>query len=267
MKMHAAAWTGRWMIGGALCGVLAALVVFAPASWLALGAARASEGKVLLDAPRGTVWDGSAQLVLSGGAASKGAFSLPSRLHWRIAPVWLGFDLSLHAPCCASAASPVLIGLRSASWHINSTGLQLPVDMLAGLGAPWNTLQFSGNLRFSANQLTGTWSPNQDPGPMSGQASLEATDVATALSTVRPLGSYRLTSASEQLQLTTIQTAGADSAALQLSGRGQVTGGRVSFDGEAMASKGYEEALSNLLHIVGQWQPSPDGRSRSILKL
>lgn len=260
----------RWMLGGAFAGIAYSLIAFAPASWLASSLATASGGQVLLQAAQGTVWQGSAEVVLSGGAGSVGSVSLPSRMAWRIQFAWLGIDLSLHAPCCASAASPVQLGLRAVSlarpfdvkWLVNAPKLSLPADMLAGLGAPWNTLQLGGELNVVADQLSGVWSQSDGLGEWAGRADLQASNVTTALATVRPLGSYRVASTGSVLVLET-----KPSAALMLKGTGQIVQGRFSFSGEALAAAGFEEALSNLLHIVGQWQPSTDGRSRSVLKL
>jgi general secretion pathway protein N len=88
----------------------------------------------------------------------------------------------------------------------------------------------------------------------------------TALSTVRPLGTYRITLQGAAL---TLETPQAD-AALQLSGTGKVgtpAGSKVYFLGEATAAEGKEAALSNLLHIIGQKQTSTDGRLRSVLRI
>ena len=59
-----------WALAGALCGLLAGGVVFAPASWLAAAVASATQQRVLLADARGSVWSGSAVLVLSGGTSS-----------------------------------------------------------------------------------------------------------------------------------------------------------------------------------------------------
>lgn len=262
-----------WTIGGVLGGILYALAAYAPASWLAGGLASLSGGQVLLQTPRGTIWQGSADLVLSGGVGSVGAASLPSRLNWQIRPVWLGLDVNLGAVCCTLAASPVKLSLRAGTpgnrqdveWRLDAARLDLPAELLVGLGAPWNTMQLAGELLFTSDQLAGVWS-GRGLQNLTGRASLQASHVATALSTVRPLGSYLLSSVGPTLRLETLASA-ASEAALILTGTGQFEGGRASFQGEALAASGREEALSNLLHIVGQWQTSTDGRSRSILKL
>jgi len=58
---------------GALVGLVSALVLFAPARWLAGAIEKATGGHLLLAEARGTVWNGSAQLSLTGGAGSTDA--------------------------------------------------------------------------------------------------------------------------------------------------------------------------------------------------
>ena len=56
-----------WALGGAALGLLLATVLFAPAVWLAGRVQAASGGQVLLQDARGTVWNGSSQITLTGG--------------------------------------------------------------------------------------------------------------------------------------------------------------------------------------------------------
>jgi general secretion pathway protein N len=134
--------------------------------------------------------------------------------------------------------------------------------LLSGLGSPWNTLQLAGNLGFHTQKLAGVWSLTGGLQSMTGAAQIEALQLQTALSTVRPLGSYRGVLNNSQLIL---QTANPEDA-LQLTGQGVLVG-KVRFQGEAVASAGKEAALSNLLHIIGQRQTSTDGRLRTVLTL
>jgi general secretion pathway protein N len=83
--------------------------------------------------------------------------------------------------------------------------------------------------------------------------------MASRLSTLKPMGSYRLLvtgGAVNTLQLATL------SGSLQLTGNGQWVGGRLQFDGVASAAQDRQEALSNLLNIIGR----RDG-ARSIIKV
>ena len=265
-----------WAYLGAALGLSTALVAFAPASWLAASIEAASAGKVLLQEPRGTVWSGSAQLVLAGGDGSAGATRLPSRLNWKINPQWFGITVLLDAPCCTPTAPVQMTVLLDGAadlanggawtWTAQSPQLTFPAALLAGLGAPWNTMQLAGDFQVSSDQLAGKWTSRHGLQQLTGQAQLQADNLTTALSTVRPLGSYRLSTAGTFLKLETKANAAID-AALILNGTGQIEQGRIAFLGEAMAAKGREEALSNLLHMIGQWQPSTDGRLRSVLKI
>lgn len=80
-------------VWGALLGLSLALLVWAPARWLAWGVQQASQGQVQWRDARGTVWNGSAQLVLSGGAGSLDPQALPGRLHWTLLPRGRGLQL------------------------------------------------------------------------------------------------------------------------------------------------------------------------------
>jgi len=119
--------------------------------------------------------------------------------------------------------------------------------LLAGLGTPWNTLQLDGDLRVSTQGLSVEWAEGRLA--LAGRAELEAQHMASRLSTLRPMGTYRMTvsgGATPSLQLETLE------GALQLSGAGQWVGSRLHFKGVATAAPGREEALANLLNIIGR---------------
>ncbi len=249
-----------WALTGALAGLLGALTVFAPASWAAAALARASEGRVQLLEPRGTVWNGSAQVHLTGGAGSRDAMSLPSRLAWTLRPSlgtvssgWPGLSLHLQAECCTPAPLGLALG-----WHPGGAELavtdapdtpasQWPASLLAGLGTPWNTLDLEGRLQLQTQGLRLRWEAGRLQ--MTGRAELSLLGASSRLATLRPLGSYRLRlegGATPGLQLDTLE------GALQLQGSGQWVGERLRFSGEASAQPGREAALDNLLNIIGR---------------
>ena len=240
----------RWAALGLLAGLLAALVVFAPARWLAALVRQASGDQVLLLTPRGSFWQGSAQLTLSGGAGSTGAIALPGALLWRIRPAPNGLSIQLTAECCTPL--PLRLFARPAGWR----GLRLaladgqsrwPAGLLAGLGTPWNTVQAQGQMVAQTQGLQAEWLEGRLR--LSGRLQLDALDVSSRLSTLRPMGSYRLTlvgGAPSTLSLETL------AGGLRLSGQGQWVGERLRFDGVASASPESVEALSNLLNIIGR---------------
>src|SRR5512133_2588426 len=143
-----AAWT--WAFGGALLGLVLALMLFAPARWLASAVAQLSDGRILLADPIGTVWNGSADLVLAGGAGSNDATALPTRLDWRLRPRWDGVAAALSTACCIQQPVAVRVKARWGGAHVQIADgqSQWPAALLVGLGTPWNTLQFEGSLRL-----------------------------------------------------------------------------------------------------------------------
>ena len=242
-----APWAWAW--GGLLLGLLAALVVFAPARWLAAGVGSASAGRVLLDDPRGTVWRGSARLLLAGGAGSNDAAALPGRLDWRIRPVWGGARAELNAACCTPR--PVVLNGRlrwgGGALLVADQRSTWPAAVLAGLGTPWNTLQVDGDLLLATRGLSVEWV--QGRLTLAGSAELTASHLSSRLSTLRPMGSYRIKlngGSPSTLQLETLE------GALQLTGSGQWVGSRLRFSGTASAAPDSEAALSNLLNIIGR---------------
>lgn len=240
-------WSWAW--GGLLLGLLLALVLFAPARWLAWGLNHASAGRVLLDDPRGTVWNGSARLLLAGGPGSNDAAALPGRLDWRIRPAWAGAWAELTAGCCT--AQPLVLDGRlrwgGGTLLVGDQRSQWPAAVLAGLGTPWNTLRMEGDLQLATQGLSVEWV--QGRLTLAGSAELTASGLSSRLSTLKPMGSYRITlngGSPSTLQLVTLE------GALQLTGSGQWVGSRLRFSGTASAAPDREAALSNLLNIIGR---------------
>jgi general secretion pathway protein N len=244
----------RWGLAGAISGLLIGLGVFAPASWLASALGHFSHGQVQLVEARGTVWNGSARLLLTGGSASQDARLLPGRLGWTLRPGLANWRLRIDAECCTPQGllADVVPGWRTWRIDVALADSRWPAAVLTGLGAPWNTLQPRGQLRVRTQGLSLEWSEGRMQ--VQGEATIDALDLSSGLSTLRPIGSYRLQlrgaglSNPPQLVLETLQ------GSLKLSGRGQWNGARWNFRGEARAAPEQELVLGNLLNIVGRRQ-------------
>ncbi|WP_370807329.1 type II secretion system protein N [Simplicispira lacusdiani] len=236
-------------MAGLLAGATCAVLAFMPARWLAAGVAQASGERVLLAEPRGTAWNGSARLVLTGGAASQDRAALPGRLHWRLRPGWSGLRAEVRAECCTPAPLHLALRPRWNGAHVTVADgqSQWPAAVLTGLGTPWNTLQPQGQLALQTQGLQADWAAGRLV--LAGQARLDALEISSRLSTLRPMGSYRLTLAGGAAPTLALQTLRGD---LQLSGNGQWVGQRLRFTGEASAAPEREGALSNLLNIIGR---------------
>jgi general secretion pathway protein N len=242
-----------WAVFGSLLGLLVATVLFAPAAWLSTAMLQISQGRVGLNESSGTVWNGSGQLVLSGGAGSRDATTLPGRIHWRLKPtLTLDLQLNVDADCCTEQSVDILVSPR---WDglvavVQPSQSNWPATLLTGLGAPFNTIDLQATLKLNTQVLTLEWLNKQLK--LEGKAALDVIDASTRLSTLRPVGSYRLNfqgsqgAAAPSLNLETL------SGSLLLSGSGQLTGNRWRFNGEASAAPGFEAALSNFLDILGR---------------
>jgi general secretion pathway protein N len=256
----------RWAVAGAIVGVLAGLVLFAPASWLASAIASSTGGRLVLADTRGTVWSGSAVAVLAGGPDSRDATYLPGRLEWTLAPRWYGFDLAARQECCLNGTTTIQI--RPGLGRVRATLVprtdwvgQWPSAWLGGLGTPWNTLQLGGSFRLLSPGVTielveGRWR-------LDGRVDLALEGVSSRLTTLDTLGSYRISlSGGSGTNGATLLTVITQDGPLQLTGNGTWGPGGVKFRGEARAAAADEAALSNLLNIIGR----RDG-ARSIISI
>ncbi|MDZ7938234.1 MAG: type II secretion system protein N [Rhodoferax sp.] len=240
-----------WAFAGMALGLVAALVVFAPARWLTNGLAAATQGQVQLQQAQGTVWDGNAQLVL--GADPAAATALPGRVQWVLRPTGLGLALQLSAPCCLQQPWTWRMGwsdegLRVVAGDLQANqALRLPSGLLAGLGTPWNTLALQGDMALQTQGLSAHWQSGRLA--VRGQSQLDATGMSTRLTPLSLVGSYRLDFQGGDTPRITLQTL---DGALQLQGQGQWVAGRLQFTGEASAAPGREGALANLLNIIGR---------------
>lgn len=252
------AWPIRLAWLGCCLGLLTATLLFAPARWLAAAVHSATAGQVQLVNARGSVWQGQADLLLTGGEGSRSLSALPQGLRWRLAPTWASGQpavaLQLSTPCCSPEPLDILLlpGWQAMELRLAAFSSQWPAVLLVGLGTPWNTLRPDGQLALRSSGLR--VQQVQGRVQLQGDLTVDALDMASRLSPLRPLGSYRLElqatpdGHSAELNLSTLR------GGLQLEGSGQWVGGRLRFQGVAQAAPGRETALDNLLNILGRRQ-------------
>lgn len=256
----------RWGWWGAGLGALLGMVMYAPACWLAQGVVELSGKRLLLADSQGTIWHGDAVAVLTGGPGSRDARALPGRLNWTMRMKGIGLRLTFQQDCCMPV--PVVMNLQFGLGRVKTDVLlqpapdggdatmqsagelgHWPAAWLGGLGTPWNTLQLAGVLRIASRDLSFEWAEGRLR--IQGEADMVLENVASRVTTLDRLGSYRLGLQGDaqgllQMQLTTLD------GALQLSGQGGMSGGRMRFRGEARASDAERGALENLLNIIGR---------------
>jgi len=213
-QLHA---SRRWATGGALLGAAAGAVLAAPANWLAGALAQASGQRLLLADARGSLWDGSAVLVLTGGAGSQDAAALQGRLAWSLRPGWQGLApglrLQARQDCCLNGALALSLwpswngysvqldnaaeaaGAAAASAGNTPSGDgaalgQWPAAWLAGLGAPFNTLALGGSLQLSSSGLRLQSAAGRLQ--LAGALQIDLLAVSSRVSPLPVLGSYRI---------------------------------------------------------------------------
>lgn len=232
-----------WLLLAALAASATALAML-PAAWIVPQFARASAGRVNLSDPQGSLWRGSATLMLSAGADARAATILPGRIEWTTAfwPLVTG-HVQMRMRQSEAMPEPITLDASTAGATLSAGRLGAPASLLVGLGAPFNTLDLQGNFRIEWTNL------RLLGGNAYGQIALRLADAASRVSRVKPLGSYQAvivaTGADATLKLTTLK------GPLQLSGDGQLSHGSVSFHGVASAEPAAQENLAGLLNLLG----------------
>jgi general secretion pathway protein N len=232
--------------------LIVTVLVLAPAQWASGAVRSATNGRVDLAEARGTLWNGSAVVVLSAGDAGSARASLPERLSWQLSPWALPvgeLDLVLTHPSALSQPLAVRAPLAGGTTTLGATTLKLPASLLVGLGAPWNTVRPGGILTLNWDRL------QIASGRINGNFSAEWQYASSALTPVSPMGHYRLTTngvwPGTQLELLTI------SGPLELKGSGTIPeGGRLRFTGRAQAQAGTDPGvkaqLTGLISLLGR---------------
>ncbi len=242
-----------YFVIAALLVLLFTALVIAPAQWAAGYVGSATRGRVELAEASGTVWNGSAVVVLASPAETGASrASLPERLSWRLSPWALlagQIDLALTHPSALAQPLTIDAALVGRTLTLGPTTLRLPASLLVGLGAPWNTVRPGGILTVSWDRLA------VEPGRWQGGINGEWQYASSALTPVSPMGHYRVQTngvwPGTQLELLTI------SGPLELKGSGTINeGGRLRFTGRAQAMAGTDPGvkaqLTGLISLLGR---------------
>lgn len=234
-----------------LTGIVSAgftLLAFCPATWISVALEAQTEGRLTLGDAQGTLWHGSAFIGGAPGANDPVTPLLPGRFAWRLSPMVLLGQVDAELENAAALSQPVKL---NGSWHwlqISPAAIVLPAERLAGLGAPLNTIQPSGQMRLTWSLLQ--WERQGGKAGLSGSMVLDMQDIASRLSPLKPLGAYRFSmdwnGQQAQLALQTLK------GPLLLSGSGMLANGHLQFSGTAQAEAGQEEGLANLLNLLGR---------------
>ncbi|MFT4063287.1 type II secretion system protein N [Paraburkholderia sp.] len=229
----------------AVLSVAAVMLALLPAAWITPQFARQTRGHVNLVDAEGSLWRGSATLMLAAGSDMSGATLLPGRIEWHTAfwPLFTG-RVRMIMRHSEAMPDPITVDATPRSATVTPGALAVPASLLAGLGAPFNTLDLQGNVRLS-------WSDWRSfNGEAFGQLTMTLDDVSSRVSLVKPLGSYRVKfqaqGTSSTVDLTTIK------GPLMLNGNGTVSAASTSFRGTASAAPEQHDNLAGLLNLLGR---------------
>ncbi len=232
---------------GGLIAIAVALWA-APARWADAIAERVTSGRVRLAESSGSLWTGSARLVLADPSTNNPPFVegvvVPGRCDWVLSPFALilgRIDLQLKLTDMREAVK--LAGDRQI---LRGTGgsFDLPAVRMDRLGSPWNTIAPDGALSLR-------WEPFViEKGRYTGKAAVTIAQVSSAISPVKPLGSYRvdIDSTVEKTALSMVTLSGP----LELEGQGDFspkTGLRFLATGQAQTD---QARLQPLLGLIGK---------------
>jgi len=252
-----------WIAVGLSASLMTTLILF-PSAWVAPVFSRATAGRVMLSDPQGSLWNGSARLMLSPGAdtaqtgpdavADTGATVMPYRITWhtQALPLLTG-RLRIAMQEARPLSQPVLIDARPSGATVYAGSIDVPADLLRGLGAPLNTLDMKGDVRL-------TWTDWRMIGQQAyGQLGVDLTDMRSSIARVKPLGSYHATLVvSGQAATFSLRTV---KGPLLLSGTGQMQNGHLNFSGRAQSTP---DALANLTGLLNLLGPRIDAQSTAL---
>jgi general secretion pathway protein N len=235
---------------GALLCALVVMVLSAPASLVDIGVNQITQGRLRLADTQGTIWKGTGRIVLADISAEASAFTvtglvLPGTFEWRIAgfPLFIGrINAQLSG---VGLQAPIKIEGGLSELKISASRLVLPTVDLSRMGSPWNTFKPQASLEVQWDNMT------VRQGQFNGKAAIELKDIASALTPVRPLGSYRVdvvgAGSSADVKLLTTQ------GPLSLTGNGVWTAQQgLKLSIEALADESAKVKLQTLLSLMGR---------------
>ena len=222
---------------------LATLSVTAPASLLAKIVERSSNGQFVLANASGTVWQGSATPAIRQRTGNLLALE---RLHWDIylLPLFTGKIIAEVRWDNVEHLQPMLATISFRQIEFRNAVIPLQAGILGEFIPMLQPVQLSGQMLIKSEQFT------LSKLGINGNAVADWLNAGSVLSSVNPLGSYRinLTGAGERLEISLMTLSGA----LLLEGKGSITRDQgLRFQATARAATDSKGSLDELLSNFG----------------
>jgi general secretion pathway protein N len=238
----------------ALVTVVATILFYLPASWVGSLIEKQTAGRIVLGDVQGSFWRGSAFIGVAADKNSAVTPLFPGRFAWKISPTILLGQLSVEVENSAALSAPVHVTGNFTQWRVSPASLNLPSERLEGLGAPLNTIGPTGKILLSWGELD--LMQIDAKLMLNGRMQLDLSEMASRASSIKPLGSYKVTmqwrGEVADLDLTTSK------GPMMLEGIGKLNQGRFQFSGKAYAESGQEEKMANLLNLLGRRRQEGD---------
>lgn len=233
------------------------LLVTAPATLLARMVEAGSNGQLVLANATGTAWHGSATPAIRQRGGNLVALE---KLHWDIAllPLFTGKIIIRLQWDNVEQALPMAATISFDQIELRNVVLPLQAVILGELSPMLQPVQLSGKIQIKSELFTFSKSG------VNGNAIADWTDAGSVLSSVKPLGSYRinLAGAGEQLDITLMTTSGA----LLLEGKGSFTRNQgLKFLATARAAADSKGSLDELLNNFGP-ESAPGVRTLNLMR-
>ncbi len=222
------------------------LIIEMPASWFAWGLNRYTQGAVRLDPIVGSLWSGNGRLVIYYPQTVPHDFG---NAEWRINPLWLfaGRVQMYWRTESADARLRTTLQFGKNRTQLLETEAAFPARTIGTFYSPASLISPKGQVLVRTDKLM------IDSNGLEGSAEISWLNAGSSLSTVQPLGDYRLeVTGSGKTAALKLSTARGD---LELTGQGQwqVSTGQIQFTGSA-APREHASELEPLLKLLGNGQ-------------
>jgi general secretion pathway protein N len=239
-------------------------MVNAPAVWADRAIATASSGVIRIAEPEGTLWNGSGIPIIKfsalrmndrtddsvPGRADSGWQRLSAPVAWR-----LGFDLfsaqatlTIKSPELSSVSSELRIDLSPSGFYLPAGQWALDLLQFESLPGPMGLARLSGRPRASWPEIRQAWGSRLDL--KSNSAVVEFSEVASALTPIRPLGDVRLTVSSSGATLLRFLVDSSPGSVLRLSAQGEWSD-RLTIKGQMQCQR-FCEYLVGMMETIGK---------------
>lgn len=243
--------TPRWLLIIGIALVVTGIALWQlPVKWFRGTISNATQCKVLLADPSGTIWQGGTAIGFSepalDGQSCRPPMAMTERFYWLTGCSFRQRACTIRLET-AALRTPLIVSLNLDGITIQEDEIHLPAEILEVLGAPWTILHPRGDLTARWSDIRFTQHGNNG----SIRANLDG--LSSPVSLIRPLGSYTVdASLSDNGVHYTLNTS---EGPLILSAEGIISNdGKASGQGEASATPESQESLNGLLGLIGRRQ-------------